>query len=52
MRGRTQPYRKRKPRQAGPTLDAILKGGPTYLQNPADFHRERQRRFARLYPKP
>lgn len=47
MRGRTQPYRRRRGRQGGPTLSAILKGAPFYLPNPADFRRELQRKRGR-----
>ena len=37
---RTQPYRRRKlNRPQGPTLEAMLKGGPVYLPNPMDQQR-------------
>lgn len=44
MRGRTQPYRKGKARLYGPTLDAMLKGGPYSLPNPMDYRRRAIRR--------
>ena len=47
MRGRTQPYRRRKGRQLGPTLDAILRGSPTYLPNPQDWKRQMVKRRGR-----
>ena len=40
MRGRAQPYRRRKPRTPGPTLDAMLRGAPVYLPNPMDLTRQ------------
>jgi hypothetical protein len=43
-RGRTQPYRRNRDRVPGPTLTAILRGAPFYLDNPADYQREIQRR--------
>jgi hypothetical protein len=43
MRGRTQPYRRRA-RQPGPTLDAMLKGAPAFLPNPMDYKRRAQKR--------
>ena len=46
MRGRAQPYRRRK-RTPGPTLTAMLKGAPLYLPNPADFRREIQKKRRR-----
>ena len=49
LRGRAQPYRKRKPRVPGPTLDAMLKGAPKGLANPAAFRNAKARRFARAY---
>jgi hypothetical protein len=39
MRGRAQPYR-RHGRQPGPTLTAMLKGGPAFLPNPMDAKRK------------
>ena len=44
FRGRAQPYRRRR-RHPGPTLDAMLKGEPFYLPNPADFRRRLQRQI-------
>ena len=52
MRGRTQPYRPGD-RLPGPTLSAMLKGGPVFLPNPMDAQRRAQvarrtkRRFRR-----
>lgn len=46
LRGRTQPYRP-DARQPGPTLDAMLKGGPAFLPNPMDAKRQQQRRRRR-----
>lgn len=46
MRGRAQPYRP-DGRQPGPTLDAMLKGGPAFLPNPMDAKRKAQRRARR-----
>lgn len=46
MRGRAQPYR-RIDRQQGPTLTAMLKGGPAFLPNPADIRREMQKKRGR-----
>jgi hypothetical protein len=43
MRGRAQPYRKRRGRAPGLTLDAMLKGAPGYLPNPAEFQRQIKR---------
>lgn len=43
MTRRSQPYRRRK-RQNGPTLSAMLKGAPTFLPNPMDLRRRAQRR--------
>jgi hypothetical protein len=48
MRGRVQPYRKRKGRQPGPTLAAMLAGEGVY-GNPADFRRARQKALKRIY---
>jgi len=39
MRGRAQPYR-RVDRLPGPTLTAMLKGGPAFLPNPMDAKRQ------------
>jgi hypothetical protein len=39
MRGRAQPYR-RHGREPGPTLTAMLKGGPAFLPNPQDAKRK------------
>jgi hypothetical protein len=39
MRGRAQPYRPHG-RQPGPTLTAMLKGGPAFLPNPMDAKRK------------
>jgi hypothetical protein len=39
MTRRAQPYRRRKARQNGPTLSAMLKGAPTFLPNPMDARR-------------
>lgn len=39
MRGRVQPYRRRKPRVPGPTLEAMLRGRPFYAPNPMDWRR-------------
>lgn len=47
MRGRTQPYRRKRDRPPGPTLDAILKGSPAYLPNPMDMRRQMQKRRGR-----
>jgi len=44
MRGRSQPYRKRRRQTQGPTLSAMLKGAPQYLPNPMDAKRRAQRR--------
>lgn len=44
MRGRVQPYRRRKPRAPGPTLEAMLKGAPMYLPNPMDWRRRAMKR--------
>ena len=45
-----QPYRrKRRDRQLGPSLAAMLRGGPQYLDNPADFRRARQAALKRIY---
>ena len=43
LRGRAQPYR-RIDRQQGPTLTAMLKGGPAFLPNPMDYKRRAQKR--------
>lgn len=43
LKGRTQPYRKFG-RQPGLTLDAMLKGAPTFLPNPMDLKRRAQRK--------
>lgn len=40
MRGRVQPYRRRKPRPPGPTLQAMLRGRPFYAPNPMDWRRK------------
>lgn len=47
MRGRVQPYRRRKGRPLGPTLSAMLKGAPFYLDNPMDLRRQAQKRRER-----
>ena len=44
---RTQPYRRRRRRSndvLGPSLSAMLKGRPTYLDNPMDLRRRLQKR--------
>jgi hypothetical protein len=46
MRGRAQPYR-RHGREPGPTLTAMLKGGPAFLPNPMDARRKAQKRGRR-----
>jgi hypothetical protein len=47
---RAQPYRKRRrDRQLGPTLEAMLGGGPKFLNNPTDFRRAREKGFWRMY---
>lgn len=43
MTRRAQPYRRRR-RQTGPTLSAMLKGAPFFLPNPMDMKRRMQRR--------
>lgn len=35
----TQPHRKGRGRQPGPSLDAMLKGEPLFLPNPMQLHR-------------
>lgn len=47
MRGRAQPYRRRKDRPQGPTLSAMLRGAPFYLDNPMDAKRRAQKRRGR-----
>jgi hypothetical protein len=47
MRGRTQPYRRRKSRLPGPSLDAMLKGAPVFLPNPMDLKRRAMKRRGR-----
>jgi hypothetical protein len=47
LRGRAQPYR-RIDRQQGPTLTAMLKGGPAFLPNPMDA----KRKFAKSHRRP
>jgi hypothetical protein len=44
MRGRAQPYRRRKNRPPGMTLDAMLRGAPMYLPNPMDWRRRAMKR--------
>jgi hypothetical protein len=39
-----QPYRRRKPRRPGPTLDAMLAGEPAFLPNPMDQQRRAKKR--------
>ena len=46
LRGRTQPYRP-VDRPPGPTLDAMLRGRPTYLPNPIETQREIERMMRR-----
>lgn len=41
---KTQPYRKLKPRPAGPSLAAILRGGPAVGRNPMDPQRRLKKR--------
>jgi hypothetical protein len=48
LRGRAQPYRKRRPRQPGPTLEAMLRGRSMFGPNPADWRRERDKLLRRL----
>jgi len=47
MTRRSQPYRKRRGRQNGPTLSAMLKGAPTFLPNPMDQKRKMVKRRGR-----
>jgi len=47
MRGRVQPYRRRKPRNPGPTLQAMLRGRPFYAPNPMDWRRKALKRRGR-----
>lgn len=47
MRGRTQPYRRKREREQGPTLSAMLKGAPFYLPNPMDLKRQAQKKRGR-----
>lgn len=45
---RAQPYRKKKKgRPQGPTLSAMLKGGPAFLPNPMDAKRRFVKRHGR-----
>lgn len=44
MRGRAQPYRRRKNRPPGQTLEAMLRGRPAYLPNPMDWRRRMLKR--------
>lgn len=45
---RAQPYRrKKKGRPQGPTLSAMLKGGPAFLPNPMDAKRRFVKRHGR-----
>jgi hypothetical protein len=52
---RAQPYRRRKARQLGPTLEAMLRGesgssNPELAYgNPSDFRRARQAALKRIY---
>lgn len=47
MTRRAQPYRKKKGRQQGPTLSAMLKGAPFNLPNPMDQQRQFLKRRGR-----
>jgi hypothetical protein len=50
MRGRAQPYRRRRrDRLLGPSLAAMLRGAPEFLPNPADARRARQAALKRRY---
>ena len=44
---RTQPYRRKLGRQAGPSLSAMLKGAPLGLPNPMDLQRQMLKRRGR-----
>lgn len=41
-RGGYQPYSQQGGRLRGPTLDAMLRGAPSYLGNPMDISRRQQ----------
>jgi hypothetical protein len=43
---RTQPYRRRQ-RESGPALSAMLRGSPFYLPNPMDLQRQTLKRRGR-----
>ena len=47
MTRRRQPYRRKRNRPMGPTLTAMLKGAPFYLDNPMDSRRELLKRARR-----
>jgi hypothetical protein len=46
-KGRTQPYRRRVGRQAGPSLTMMLRGAPWGLPNPMDAQRRMVKRRGR-----
>jgi hypothetical protein len=47
-KGRAQPFRRgSENRQAGPSLDAMVKGAPSFLPNPQDAKRAAQKRARR-----
>lgn len=47
-KGRAQPFRRGSDnRQAGPSLDAMVKGAPAFLPNPQDAKRAAQKRARR-----
>jgi len=50
MRGRSQPYRKKRGRALGAPLDAMLKGGPAFLPNPQDLKRQGQKAMTSSTP--
>jgi hypothetical protein len=47
MTRRSQPHRRRRGRQQGPTLSAMLKGSPAFLPNPMDLKRRMAKRRGR-----